>query len=173
MKRCILIGLSILLSINIVKSQQISDVASGQAMFIYHFTKIIDWPIERKMSDFVIGVLGTDDIYGALINYTKQKRVAGQDIVIKRFNKLTEVPDDCHMLIITSRHKNDMPTIAQKLESSNTLLISNNNGAIQQGAAINLILIEDKIKYEVNSSVLQKHNLKYTSALETMAHKKY
>src|SRR4051812_29283167 len=56
------------------------------ANIIYRFTKYINWPDDKKSGDFIIGVVGETPLYEELKNFTSNKSVAGQPIVVKKFS---------------------------------------------------------------------------------------
>ncbi len=41
-----------------------TDIPSAQAMFIYNFTRLIEWP--NKEGSFIIGVIGNQEVYNAV-----------------------------------------------------------------------------------------------------------
>jgi hypothetical protein len=53
-----------------------------QANIIYRFTKYIDWPINKKAGDFIIGVNGESPLYDDLKSVSANKTVGGQRIVV-------------------------------------------------------------------------------------------
>src|SRR5687768_9221554 len=48
------------------------------ANIIYHFTKYINWPDDKKTGEFVIGVVGDTPLYDELKNFTFNRSAAGQ-----------------------------------------------------------------------------------------------
>ncbi len=156
-----------------VNAQEANSVADGQAIFVYNFTKLVAWPESRKANDFVIGVLGSSETFQAIKKYMQQKRVASQNITVKRFQKSSDVESGCHILLVTSSSAKEISSLTDKVVSESMLLIAENDGSIDQGAAINFLVIDGKIKYEVKSSNLEKCQLKHVAQLEALAYKKY
>ncbi|MEF8811700.1 MAG: YfiR family protein, partial [Bacteroidales bacterium] len=52
-----------------------SGIAEAKAKFIYNFTKFFEWSQSGQSGDFVIGVLGSNDIYQELEDFTEGKKV--------------------------------------------------------------------------------------------------
>jgi hypothetical protein len=67
------------------------------SVFIYNFTKYIQWPAEHQSGDFIIGVLGSSAISAELEKMAANKTVGAQKIVVKKFKSITEAAD-CHIL---------------------------------------------------------------------------
>jgi hypothetical protein len=164
MKR--IIFLLLLTSLFVGKTNAQSTVAAGQSIFIYNFTRLIEWP--NKDGEFVIGVLGSNDVAFELGKYTAGKNVGLQKIVVKKFKEVTEITS-CNILFIASAKTSKMPEILSKTGSSHTLLVTEKRGGLDAGAAINFILNEDKLKFEIKTSNATKYGLRVNSKLETMA----
>ncbi|MBP5667191.1 MAG: YfiR family protein [Salinivirgaceae bacterium] len=56
-----------------------------------------------------------------------------------------------------------------KLGSAATLIVSDSPGALENGSCINFVMIDDKIKYEVNQKAIEDHKLKATLYLMSNA----
>jgi hypothetical protein len=87
------------------KAQLPDPVSKIKVMFLYNFTKYIEWPKEYKQGDFIIGILGggSEALQKELEKLALTKKAGIQNIVIKKYNSLAEV-DKCHMLFIPESH---------------------------------------------------------------------
>jgi hypothetical protein len=56
------------------------------SVFIYNFTKYIQWPATQQSGDFVIAVMGNSPVFDELSKITANKTVGTQKIVVKKFN---------------------------------------------------------------------------------------
>lgn len=147
---------------------QTSEI-QAQALFIYNFTRFIEWPAGSRTSEFVIGVYGSQSMFSELKNYTENKKVGSQSIIIKKINSIDEITG-IHMLFVAFGKTKDLPAIVNKISDSKTIIISEKSGAIELGSTINFVLIDDnKLKYETKTSNAAKAGLKFNSTLETMA----
>ncbi len=169
MKKAIsVIGLFVLLTS--MNSQ--TGIPRAQAMFIYNFSRLIEWPTSYRTGQFVIGVLGSSATLNELKSYTSNKTVGSQKIVVKRFNAPEEV-GVCHILFIPFGKTKTIPDLTQKLGNKSTLIVSEKNGAIDDGSAINFIIIGDKLKFEVKPANATSKNIKMSSKLGEMAYKRH
>lgn len=139
-----------------------------KSVFMYNFTKHFEWPVSYRSGNFVIGVIGNPIIIGELEGVTSGKKVGNQPIVIEKYKDVTEM-GKCHILFLPSNKSKDIGDIVQKIGTNPTLLVTEKDGLAQQGAAINFIIREGKIKFELNKSVVNKQGLKISSYLETLA----
>jgi hypothetical protein len=141
-------------------------------MFIYNFSRLIEWPANYKNGPFVIGVLGSSDIHQQLQVYTKGKRVGSQPITVKVFNSPGEI-STCHILFIPFNSTKLMPNILSGVSGKSTLLVTEKNGAIEEGSAINFVVVGDKLKFELSQGNAVKYSIKVSSKLNEMAYKIY
>lgn len=164
----IIIVVILLTSINNLFSQ--SSIPAAQSVFIYNFTRLIEWPSEYKSGDFTIGVIGSSEVFNELKNYTASKMVGVQPIKVVKFNTAAEV-SKCHILFVAYGKTKELGEIKSKLGS--TLIVSENKTAIEKGATINFVILDDKLKFELKTSNATSAGLKVHSNLENMATSKY
>lgn len=105
------------------KSFAQSSVEQAQAIFIYNFTRLIEWPVEYKSGDFVIGVLGSSDVYIETKNYVSGKTVGNQQIVVKNISSIDDA-NKCHILFVSYGKTKEIPNIIEKFGNLKTLIIS-------------------------------------------------
>jgi len=152
----------------IIKGQ--TDIPQAQAMFIYNFTRLIDWP--EKNDNFIIGVIGNNEVFNALTSYTQGKKVGIQNIVVKQFNEVIDITP-CNILFVGFSRTKNLPEILKIIGNNNTLIITEKSGAIQMGSAINFVIVGDKLKFEIKIDNATKYGLKVSSKLAEIAIKSY
>jgi hypothetical protein len=143
-----------------------ASVEAAQSMFIYNFTRLIEWP--NKDGDFTIGVLGSGSLVSELSKTTAGKTVGQQKIVVKKIKDISEI-NKLNILFISSGNSGKMADILAKVGSSHTLIITEKRGMIDAGAAINFILNDDRLKFELKTANASRHGLRVLSKLESMA----
>lgn len=149
-----------------------TSIAQAQAVFIYNFTRLIEWPSDYKTGDFVIGVLNSNDLFNELKTFTNGKSVGSQPITVVKFSTPQSITR-CHILFVPFGKTKELPTITGILGGAKTLIISERKGALEDGATINFVIVEDKLKFELKASNATKLGLKINSNLENMAVAKY
>ncbi len=145
-----------------------TEIPKAQAMFIYNFSRLIEWPATNKAGPFIIGVLGNSAVATEIELYSRGKKVGIQDILIKQYKTVDEI-STCHILFVPFARTKQMPDILQAIREKNVLLITEKNGALDEGSAINFVLMADKIKFELQPDHITKYGLKYSSKLQEMA----
>src|SRR6056297_2913798 len=165
MKKGVLIIMMMVLMAGFAKAQM--EVDQAKAKFIYNFTKFFDWPQNERSGNFIIGVVGSNKVYDELRNITSGKRVVTQDITVKRFRNYDEI-EKCHVLFV-STYKDDIIATAHKKTGHYTLIISDASNSLNKGAALNLFLDGERLKYKFEDSNALKMGLKFHSKIKEMA----
>lgn len=134
------------------------------ANIIYHFTKYINWPNEKKTGEFVIGVVGDTPLYDELKNFTFKRSAAGQPIVVKRFTSNSS-DYNCHILFVADESSSSIKRIAATTAGTPTLLVTESEGLSRKGACINFVLVDDHLKLEINKANITSRSLDIASEL--------
>lgn len=149
-----------------------TTIAKAQAVFIYNFTRLTEWPIAAKTGDFIIGVYGQSDAYSEIKQFSKDKTVGSQSISVVQYATVENIKK-CHILFVSFDKTKEMPIILGVLGGSKTLIVTEKKGGLEAGAVINFVIIEDKLRFEIKSSNATRLGLKIHSNLEKMAYVKY
>lgn len=143
MKKAVLLIFAALFITNIQAQE-----AKFQAMSIYDFTRMLQWPQEYRQGNFHIKVIGNSDIYGEIEAFTENKRVRGeQSIKVKKVTP--ENIGKCHILIVTESESSKLNEILDNLNGKGTLVVTQKNGLTRQGAGVSFIK-DGKGRYRYN-----------------------
>ncbi|MBN4062255.1 MAG: hypothetical protein COA57_13500 [Flavobacteriales bacterium] len=127
--------------------------ARMKSLFIYGFTKYIEWPNQEKLKDFKIGVLGNDvAIFAELEKMAATRTVQGKPFVIKTFQQITNVTD-VQILYVHRKTGFDINQILEKIKARGILLISENYPF--QSSMINFVQVDNQPKSELNQQRLE------------------
>ena len=166
MKKVIVILLAVLSLTNV--QSKAGEIEKYKSLFTINFIRYVGWPEESKQGDFVIGVMKNSLLASELKSQTVGKKFGFQNIVVKEFNNINEV-SDCQILYVSqgfsfSRNATELKNRVGK----NTLIISEDNGAISKGSIINFVVVDDLLKFEVSPGNAQDNGLTLSSALVSM-----
>jgi hypothetical protein len=140
-----------------------------KAIYIYNFTKYIEWPAEYKEGNFVIGVYGTNlPLLNELNKMAASKTVGAQKMEIKNIGATAEAAQ-CHIIFILADNSSQLPDVMTKVKGKSTLIVTDKAGMARQGAGINFSIVENKQKIELNKANIEKYKLKVASTLVEMA----
>ncbi|MBN2523718.1 MAG: YfiR family protein [Bacteroidales bacterium] len=139
-------------------------------LFLYNFTKYFDWPETVKSGDFVIEVLGHKSVYDELLRITANKKIGNQNIVVKN-PETPEAIGKCHIMFVGHWHSRHLPVILNKLSNHPSLIITEMEGLLDQGSAINFVIRDGTIKFEMKISNVNSHNIKTDQRIRELAYK--
>jgi hypothetical protein len=138
-----------------------------KALFMYNFTKYIEWPATTRQGDFVIAVLGNSPMTKELEIIAGKQKVGSQNILVKTFNSVDEI-DFCHILFVPASKSSSIAQIIEKINGKSILIITDKTGLASQGSCINYVNDGDRIKYELNRKNIEKRGMVVNSALVTL-----
>jgi hypothetical protein len=138
------------------------------SMMVFNFTKYVQWPDHTATGEFVIGVIGNNDVFKTLETWYGGKPRGSKTYVIKKFNSSAEV-SDCHVLFIDKSKSGEFDAVNAKVQGKGTLLITDKNGLGEKGSGINFKTVDNKLKFELNQKAIETANLKVSGALSSMA----
>lgn len=138
------------------------------SMMVFNFTRYVQWPDQATAGEFVIGVVGSNDVYTTLNGWYGGKPRGSKTYIIKKFNSAADVTD-CHVLFIDKSKSGEFDAINTKLKGKGTLLITDKNGLGEKGSGINFKTVDNKLKFELNQKAIEASNLKVSGSLSSMA----
>lgn len=153
----------------VVSAQSFAESENNEynikAMFVLNFMKYVEWPQEPNSDTFKIGVVGESNIYQALLLLVANRK---ENSKIKIYKVNTDLNEEYQILIIARNENNRIESLSKKYQGKGTLIISedckNNNNA-----SINLVNINNKIRFEINNIQAKLGGIKISSKLSEMA----
>ncbi len=138
-----------------------------KAAFIYNFTSYIDWEIDPGGNEFIIGIIGSSALEKPLSEIAKTSLAKNKKIVLKHFSKLEDI-SYCNILFIPKNCPFPLQSVLEKVDKG-VLTISEEPGFARLGTAFNFVIINDKLKFEVNLKTIFTAGLKASSQLLKLA----
>jgi len=167
-KISILFLLTLLTGIVCAQAQTEAEELNLKAAFIYNFTRFIEWDDDIFPNEFVIGIIGSSKIDEPLEEIAQSHKAGNKEIKIKRYSSLEEV-EKCNILFISKTAKISLSDVLAKGDLKKTLVIGEKENYAQWGAGINFVIVDKKLKFEVNKKSLSDAGLKVSSQLLKLA----
>lgn len=144
--------------------------AKYKAVFTLNFIRYIGWPDTSLQGDFVIGVVRNSEVASWLKDQSNGKKFGFQDIVVKEFRNIEDV-SDCQVIFVSSSTniRSGADLLLDKARQKNSLIISESEGATNHGAAINFVVRDGQLKFELHKGNASRVKLQLSSRLEGMA----
>lgn len=153
-----------------------AKVRKVKAAYLFNFAKFVDWPKEAlgpEDGEFVICVLGDDEMGRILESTLKSKRLASRSIVIRRhqpmFNKTDSSLQECQLVYVGKSLKSQLQFILQPLKNQPILLVSEISNFARRGGMIGFVLEKGRIVFEINRRILIGAGLRASSKLLSLA----
>lgn len=140
-----------------------------KSVFIYNFTRYVEWPVDYQSGNFIINMYGTNAAMLAELNtMAKTKTVGAQKIEIRNTTTLDGI-GKCNILYVTPDVATPIADIVAKIKGKSILLVTEKKGFAAQGSAINFVVVENRQKFELNKANAEKYNLKVSAQLVTLS----
>nr|WP_321407167.1 YfiR family protein [uncultured Carboxylicivirga sp.] len=163
MKKHILILL--LLFLAGTSEEAFCQMTKFKALFLYNFTQNVEWPPNTISSnEFIITVVGDDEMAGELEKLAQVKKVGSKTMVIKQTNQVKDI-NDSHVVFLSSTKSDLMSRLAIQQEGQPVLLISSKEGLCKDGAAICFTTVDGKLRYQINEDNINARSLKVNNKL--------
>jgi hypothetical protein len=141
-----------------------------EATYLYNFSQFVQWPSRAiaTSDSFDICVLGQDPFGPALNTILANETIGGKPVAAKRI--LT--PDDaanCRVLFISSSENLRVKEILTALGGASVLTVSDLPRFTERGGMLQFLLMDDRVRFEVNLSATQRAGLSLSSELLKVA----
>ncbi len=142
-----------------------------KAAYLYNFTKFIRWP-ELPEQSFNICTVGTDEVTALLVSLESRK-AQGKPIHLYHFHSPDKINISCQILYLSK----DFPA-SSILQQHGVLLVKSINHAltvssqpffVRQGGMIGFVLVDQRVRLQVNLAVLKQNGLEISAKLLEVA----
>jgi hypothetical protein len=141
-----------------------------KAAFLCKFAGYVEWPPpERTDGQFVIGVLGDDDVVQEVARAATGLTVQGRAMSVRRLAR-NEGPAGVQILFITRTHTARQPELLASARGQPTLTVTETDGAAA-ASIINFVLVDDKVRFDIALPLAEQGNLKISARLLAVARK--
>ena len=138
------------------------------ASMLYSFIKYIQWPEETNQSDFLVGVMGDDEVFNTLKQLYDGKPKGDKKYIIKKLISPIDATG-CNVVYLGKDKSGEFDEIKNVVTGKPILTVTNGNNLAQKGSCINLKIIDGKLKFEMNQNSFSNSKLKVSSKLVSMA----
>jgi YfiR/HmsC-like len=129
-----------------------------QANFLYQFATNNNWPADSRKGKFTIGVYGSSEIFLLLKEKYGAKPIGSQVLEILQPSDPSS-EQTFHILFVDKSKKADLPRLCKEFKDKNTLIVTNWDGALQNGSLINFKNVDGNIRYELNQNAMESRKI--------------
>lgn len=144
--------------------------AGVKAAFLYKFASYVEWPpaaLPNPDTPFVFAVAGADEVAGELERIVPGKSVQGHPATVRRV-KEGESLSGVHVLFVGRGHSN-LRELLRASRQPGVLIVTESERGLEMGSAINFVVSEDRVGFEVSVASAQANGLKISSRMLNVA----
>ena len=142
-----------------------------KAVFLYNFSKFVDWPPSAFTSanaPFVIGVLGKDPFGNYMDELVSGEKIGDHPIVFRRFSDARSVAN-CHILYISTPFTDELKEALTAVSHKSTLTVGDASNFTKSGGMIRFFNHDNKIRLQINVKSARSAQLQISSKLLSVA----
>jgi len=154
-----------LLGTGVARAQMEHEV---KAAHLFKFLSYVDWPaaaFEGTRDPFVIGVIDAEEVRASLADIVRGREARGRPVEVRRLES-GDATEGVHVLFIGRPASEPLLRLVGRPA---LLLVTEAEGALDRGAMINLMLVDDRVRFEVAPQVAERSGLHISSRLLVLA----
>ena len=137
-------------------------------VFIFSFTRYIQWPDAYNSGEFEILVLGDSPIVDELKSMAQVKKVGDRAIKVTKINSVSEIRK-CNILFIPTAKSPQIAEVLAKITTQSILVVTEEQGLGAKGSNVNFVTKDGKLAFELNQGASTKQGLKISNELSRLA----
>lgn len=141
-----------------------------KAALLYNFAKFTDWPahsFEGPDAPLLICVLGADP-FGPALKTIEGKVIKNRPVVTRVVSRVLD-SRRCHVIFVSDSEQSRLAEILELVGDDPILTIADMPDFAVSGGIINLKVVENKSRFDINLAAAHRANLKLSSKLLILA----
>jgi uncharacterized protein DUF4154 len=142
-----------------------------KAAFLYHFVQLVEWPANSlggESSPVTLCIIGEDPFGGDLEATLAGKTVGTRSLRVRHLKEAEEL-QGCHVLFVSEHEAAHLARLLQGLKDGPILTVGESNGFVEQGGMIGFLVVDNKVRFEINLEAAERAKLKISSRLLLLA----
>ena len=139
------------------------------SVFLYSFTKYIEWPQEARDGDFIIAVVGNQKLLQEMQTAVAGRKAGTQTIKVVEAKNVTDLTR-VHMVFISDMKSGATDDFVAHFKGKPVLVVTERDGLVKKGAGVSFLIADDNtLKFQMNEPALSEARLKASSAILALA----
>jgi hypothetical protein len=142
-----------------------------KAAFLFNFVKFIEWPAGSFRDNggrIRLCVLGENPFGAELERIVAGKSVNGRTLEVIHLNQ-ADRSSHCQVLFVGFTQGGVLRKVLAELRGESVLTVGESPEFIRQGGAIRLLLLDNRVRFEINLEAAEQARLKISSKLLALA----
>jgi hypothetical protein len=143
-----------------------------KAAYLYRFAGYVEWPegaFSGPDTPIVFAIVGDEAVAVALTQAVSGRTVNERRLAVRRF-KPGEALAGVHVLFVGRAEGARLRQMSPAAYSQSILMVTDAEGDQAQGAVINFVLAERRVRFEVSLESAERSKLRLSSRLLAVAH---
>jgi len=149
------------------EAQGVTDESQVKAMFVYNFLKFVEWPVDLSLGardPFVVVIIGGGATADAAERFLESRAVGDRPLHVRRARwdqSLTGV----RAAFIVERDRKKLRHVLDAAAAAGVLTIGEGEGFATSGGVIGLLVVDRKVRFDVDTTAAQAARLRVSSKL--------
>ena len=140
-----------------------------KAAFLFKFLSFVEWPQEAMgEGPIVIGVIGAEDVAAELQQIVPGRNAQGRVVSVRRLREAESVAG-VHLLFLGRGESARLREIVRLAPTQPVLLVCDWEDALGQGAVVNFLRGDGRVRFEVALDAAERRSLRISSRMLSVA----
>jgi YfiR/HmsC-like len=142
-----------------------------KASFLAAFPKFVEWPpdaFSAEQSPLLLCVFGDFSFGTSLIMATRGTSIRGRRVEVRWTRKEQDLRA-CHILFVSRSEGKRYGSIFKSIQGASVLTVGETSDFLASGGAIDFLIAEDKLQFEVNMGAASDAHLRISSNMLALA----
>jgi hypothetical protein len=142
-----------------------------KAAFLYQFIPYVEWPARAHRdaeSPIVIAVAGPEASVAEIEAVIDKRTVGGRPVVVRRWRD-GDAQGGAHIVYVTRAESQRLGAIARAAQAAGTLVVSEQEGALDAGSMINFRLVDGRVRFDIALGAAERAGLRVSARLLSVA----
>lgn len=164
---CALLVLLLLTTAPKAARVDVAQLSALKAAYTFHFLNLIQW--ERLDSSFAFCVFGESEAGDRMLSMLEDKHVRGRNVRTRRVALGSLQRQRCDAVYIPETHAAQAPALLKYYENAATVTISDIPRFAKDGGIIEFVVVDDRLRFDVNERAAAQRRLKISAKLLELA----
>lgn len=149
---------------------QVATAPELKAAFLVNFVRFTTWPADALPADAPLSmcVLGDSSVAAALEEFTREQRIGGRAIVVRRLRDQDD-GRDCHLLYASDLRAEREARLVEDSRGTAVFTASDSGTFMRRGGIAAFHLAAGRMRFSVNPSAARRGRLQVSSRLLSLA----
>jgi hypothetical protein len=149
------------------RAESVAALSALKAAYVVHFLNLIRWESRGPSLEFCL--VGKSDAGDRMRTMLRDKRVHGQSVRVRAIARNDERGQRCDALYIPESAAAYASAVLKRYESTATVTISDVADFTSDGGIIGFVVVEDRLRFDINERVAARKQLKVSAKLLELA----